>query len=339
MSTKLEKTLDGILSNFSEKQRKVLDGRFGLSGKKRTLQEIGDDIGVTRERIRQIESQAVQKIRPMVKSEFKELLQEAGEFLDKMGGVRRDDYFTSDLQRILSSDIIHHARYPHYTLGFLFLVGGAPHFYKEDDNVRSFWYSNEASKKKFLSFLKNLVSFFNKNNKDKILEEKIHLNKIKDFVAGNYISISKDFDVNVFGDFGLASWPEIRPAVIKDKAHLALKKHGQPVHFRDIAKLIDEFGMGFETHPQTVHNELIKDDRFVLVGRGMYALKGHGFEGGTVKEVIDRLLKKGGPLSSEEVVRLVSQKKILRENTILLNLQNRKYFKRLKDGRYHIREA
>jgi DNA-directed RNA polymerase delta subunit len=119
-----------------------------------------------------------------------------------------------------------------------------------------------------------------------------------------------------------------------------LKKEEKPLHFEDIAKKIGRMGIDSKpAHVQTVHNELIKDDRFVLVGRGIYALSEHGYEGGTVKQVIAKILNNEGPLRPEEVVKLVNQKKILKKNTILLNLQNKKNFKKLDDGRYHIKEA
>ncbi len=138
----------------------------------------------------------------------------------------------------------------------------------------------------------------------------------------------------------MIEWPEIRPKVVRDKAYLVLRKQEEPVHFQDIARLISELGVDSKPmHTQTVHNELIKDNRFILVGRGIYGLKEHGYEGGTVKNVIERILQEQGPLTSDEVVELVGQRKILKRNTILLNLQSRKHFRRLDDGRYHIREA
>ena len=94
-----------------------------------------------------------------------------------------------------------------------------------------------------------------------------------------------------------------------------------------------------QPHVQPVHNELIKDDRFVLVGRGIYALRSRGFEPGTVRQVIAKILKTKGPLPQTDVVRLVNEQRFLKENTVLLSLQNRRHFKRLDDGRYHVKEA
>ena len=110
------------------------------------------------------------------------------------------------------------------------------------------------------------------------------------------------------------------------------------MHFKEIAKKINELKLNKRRALyQTIHNELIKDPRFVLVGRGMYGLSEFGLKPGIAKDVIARVLKTKGPLYKEEVVDLVKQERFLKDNTILLNLQSKKYFKRLADGRYHIK--
>lgn len=336
LMNKLDKLIEDLFKRFSAKQKKVIYSRFGLKGERLTLQEIGDSLGITRERVRQIENQCVKKLEPQLKKEFGYLLDDAAAFLKTVGGVRRDDYFLHEIRHISGVS----GKNLNNQLRFIFAVAGFPYFYKEDSKLNSFWYKDNKSRERLLKFIREAIDFFNKVGKEKILEEKVHLVKFDNFVFHNYLSISKEFGTNVFGDFGLRCWPEIEPKVVRDKAHIILKKKKTPLHFREIANLINRLGIdNKKMHVQTVHNELIKDDRFVLVGRGMYGLKEHGFEGGTAQEVIRKVLKEKGPLTSKEVVELVSQKKILKRNTILLNLQNRKYFCRLDDGRYYIREA
>ena len=90
----------------------------------------------------------------------------------------------------------------------------------------------------------------------------------------------------------------------------------------------------------TVHNELIKDSRFVLVGRGLYALKEWGYEPGVVKEVIAKVLRaEDKPLTKEEVFQKVLKQRLIKENTILLNLQDKSCFFKDEAGRYTIKEA
>ena len=223
---------------------------------------------------------------------------------------------------------------------FVFLASLTPLYARENDDTNAFWYVDDSSKKKFFDFIKQSKQYFAKQGKKALGESKTYLAQFKNFSANDFLSISKYFSVNTFGEIGPRAWPEIEPRTVRDKAYLALRRHGEPLHFEDIAQYINRFGIDEKkAHVQTVHNELIKDNRFVLVGRGMYGLEEHGFEKGTVREVIARILKKQGSLSSKDVVSHVKKQRILKENTVLLSLQNRRYFKRLDDGRYHVREA
>ena len=334
----INKVIDALLIDFTPKQRKVLEGRFGLRGERQTLQQIGDGLGVTRERIRQIEAQSLDKLKTRVAEEAQWLVDHANNFLEQVGNVRRDDYFMQDVRHVAGIDDTAHVN---NKVRFILLITDTPpYLHKETDELESFWYTDDKARREIQKFLEGVIAFFNKHDKEEILEEKIHLKELGDVASHHHVAISKLFGVNSFGDFGLKEWPEIKPKVIRDKAYLVLKKHGEPLHFADIAKLIYKHGLDTKrTHTQTVHNELIKDVRFVLVGRGMYALQEHGFEGGTVREVIDRILREQGPLEPEAVIDLVNKRKILQRNTILLNLQNRNHFHRQGDGRYVVKNT
>ncbi len=143
---------------------------------------------------------------------------------------------------------------------------------------------------------------------------------------------------NPYNEWGLSAWPEITPRGVKDKAYLVTKKHGEPLHFREIAEKINETKFDHKTaYPQTVHNELIKDGRFVLVGRGIYALKEWGYNPGTVLEVIKTILKKnGGTMTRDDIMKEVMKKRKVRRNTIVLNLQNSKYFEKIDAKTYRL---
>jgi DNA-binding CsgD family transcriptional regulator len=334
----IDQFINELFADFTPKQRKVVMGRFGLkNGKRATLQEIGDELGITRERVRQIEEQIIGKIRDRVRTDAKDLIDMAVAHLTKCDGVRRDDEFIHEVMEMTDDA---DAKYIEQKLRFVFLTSGIPFYQREDDNSNGFWYVSDSAKEKFVEFVKQMTQFFRGGDKNQILREKTYLALCKDLSSTHFLTIPKHFGSNVFGDVGLREWAEIEPKTIRDKAYLVLKKNGQPLHFEHVAKFINEYGLDKKrAHVQTVHNELIKDHRFVLVGRGMYGLQEHGFESGTVREVITSLLKKNGPLSSTEVVTLVNKQRFLKENTILLSLQNRKHFKRLETGKYHVREA
>ena len=150
----------------------------------------------------------------------------------------------------------------------------------------------------------------------------------------NFLSVSKEIKQGVFEKWGIHNWKEISPKGVREKAHLIIKENNEPLHFRDVAKLIDKHKLSKKkTHPQTVHNELIKDEKFVLVGRGTYALREWGYQRGTVKDVITEILSNSTkPLHQDEVVEKVLSVRNVKKTTIIINLN--KFFQRLDKQKY-----
>ena len=153
--------------------------------------------------------------------------------------------------------------------------------------------------------------------------------------------MSKKIAKGPFGQFGLKQWAEIRPRGVKDAAFLALKQSQKPMHFREIAQkatsLLSSFLNNRQVLPQTVHNELIRDPRFVLVGRGIYGLEEWGYLPGTVKDVIVFVLKQAGkPLDKDKIAKKVLDQRLVKENTVFLNLNNRAVFIRDNTGKYSL---
>ena len=67
----LKEKMEDVLENLTEREKKVLQLRFGLEdGRSRTLEEVGQEFGVTRERIRQIEAKALRKLRHPTRSKW-----------------------------------------------------------------------------------------------------------------------------------------------------------------------------------------------------------------------------------------------------------------------------
>lgn len=341
MVKELNNFIDNLLSSLEKRQREILTERFGFKdGERKTLQTIGDSFDITRERVRQIENQGMEKLKAqLAKEQVNKLIEPAKNYLISAGGLKRDDLFMEDLKKLTAKEV-----WPNFfdrKLRFIFVLNGEPKFSEADDHLYDFWYLEEETKNIALKKVKELLDFCQKSGPEKIIDKKVHLVRFGDLATVNYLSLSKNFDVNVFGDFGLSAWPEINPKIISDKAYLVLKKRSQPLHFRDVTQEINNLSFDRKkAYPQTVHNELIRDDRFVLVGRGIYGLREHGYEPGTAREVLARILGKHGPLEAQKIIQLVQKERFLRENTILLNLQNKKYFEKLPDNRYTlIKEA
>ncbi len=343
----VSKIITSLISDISQRQQDILVGRFGLSkdGEIRTLADLGEEYGITRERVRQIEADVLTLIAERVNSraDVSEIVEKSLDHLRSVGGLKREDYFVDDLKFLFDDDSLSPEQ-----IRFLFAVSGSPTLYESDEDYFDFYYDEEPALNNAREFVKNAAKFFAdkkehlvfQNKFAPLVEELARNHKLSEFVALNYLIASKKFGVNPFNDFGLSHWEEINPKTIRSKAYLVLKKQGTPLHFRELSDLINQWSDARKrAYAQTVHNELIKDSRVVLVGRGIYALREHGYLPGTCQEIIVKVLKDKGPLSKDEIMSHISKQRILKPNTILLNLQNKKHFQRTPDGRYRLLRA
>lgn len=340
----LSSTVNNLVLDLKPRQREIVAGRFGLKdGERHTLAGLGDKYGITRERVRQIEAEALKRIKEEARrGRLEEIQGTILGHLKNLGGLRRGDLFLNEAKHILGDDNLHH-----WHLIFLSEIFDEPLYYFDDSNYHPFWYTDEevlGDLKRFVVFVEKLI---NKRKEDLISNQNFHIylrqaaknHQLPDLVGLNYLLTSRRFEVSPFGDFGLSRWEEINPKTMGSKAYLVVKRQGQPLHFREVAEAINRAGFnGRRALPQTVHNELIKDPRFVLVGRGKYGLKEQGYVPGTAREIISLSIKKKGPLSLPGVIEELSKQRFLEKNTILLNLQNKKYFRRLKNGRYALKK-
>jgi len=323
-----QKICQDLLKDLPERQKEVILRRFGLApyggpgeGKRETLEVIGRDFGITRERVRQIEENSFLKIKPKI-VKYQKVFQYFSQYLKKCGGLRKEKTLLKELDGKKQKAQIY----------FLLTVGENFERFGDNEDFYSFWTLNLNSFKAAKDVIEKFFNKLREINKPlslKELERKV-LSKIKNPVLTSYLEISKKILRNSDGLYGLSDWPEINPRGVKDKAYLVFKKTDKPLHFNEVAKLIEG------ALAQTVHNELIKDPRFVLVGRGIYALKEWGYEPGQVKDVISKILKEDGPLTQSEILERVLRQRLVRENTILLNLSNKKYFLRNSQGKYKI---
>lgn len=315
-----QKICQELLKDLPQKQKDIISRRFGLNtGRKETLEEIGQDFNITRERVRQIEEDGLLKIKPKVNS-YKNIFQYFNQYFKKHGGLKKEETLLEDLGG------------KKYQAHVYFLLNINEKFKKfsESANFYSFWAIDKNSPESVEKNINNAINKLKEVKKPFSLKELISFCNNK-FLA-SYLEISKKILKNSDGLYGLREWPEINPKGVKDKAYLVFKKLKKPLHFNEIAGMIDG------ALSQTVHNELIKDPRFVLVGRGIYALQEWGYESGQVKDVISKVLKENGPMTQGEILEKVLKQRLVKENTILLNLSNKKNFLKDSEGRYKVLE-
>jgi hypothetical protein len=344
-SINVNKIVRDLLSDLPQRQRDIISGRFGLSGNSATLAKLGDDYSITRERVRQIESLSLDTIKKKKQGEeLSFFIQLVENYLKNAGGIKREDLLLDDIRSLTKAPA---GQAADNQFKFLLKTSKAIKFSKETNSNYSFWYLDESTKKKAMDFVKELLVSL-KSSKEEVLKGKKFddlfsaLAKRKNTTeetAMNFASVSKKFVKNSYDEFGLSDWREVNPKTASDWAHLVLRKEEKPLHFTEIAKIVNSLRDNKTVHHQTIHNELIKDNKFVLVGKGMYGLKEFGLIPGTAREVIAHLIKKNGPMTSEKLMNIILQERFVKPNTILINLQSRKYFERLSDGRYTIKEA
>lgn len=338
-SFKVKNVTKDLLSVLQDRARDVVERRFGLvgtSGEKMTLEAIGQVYGITRERVRQIENFAVAAIR---KSEaYTKALTAFEELVDAMaaeGGFVNEQKFLEKL----SNDPVEQNQ-----IHFLLTLGDQFIRIKENDHFHHRWTVSEDLPNKVESAVNSLRKELGRN--DLISEDDItvrfleHLKaEIEEMIdheqARRWLDISKRIAPNPLGEWGLADSPNVRMRGMRDYAYLVLRDEGEPLHFSDVASRIEN-QFNRKAHVATCHNELIKDDRFVLVGRGLYALSEWGYTNGIVRDVISTILKKKSPLSKDEIIKEVLKQRQVRENTIYVNLQNNRYFKKDKAGKYSL---
>lgn len=318
--------------------RDVIEKRFGLKGgSAKTLQAIGREYKITRERVRQIEADALRNLsRPEHLTALSHVVRTIQDHMEYHGGVMAEHEIMAHM-----ADARHH---PHVAL----LLDIAPSFTRlgETDDHHSRWTINkgmaEHAEKVLSSVVKQLEQRKNPVSEEELYEiiacasEEVLGAKPSRHVLESYLAASKVIRKNPYHEYGLVEWPTVSPAGAKDKAYVAIAKAGRPLHFREVADAINKAGWSKrKAHPQTVHNELIKDKRFVLVGRGLYALREWGYEPGAVRDVIASVLKEAKqPLSKEEIIERAAQKRFVKVPTILLNLQNRAMFRKTEEGKY-----
>jgi hypothetical protein len=338
ISFKPKQVTKRLISSLQSRTKEVIVNRYGLGtdSKRMTLEAIGDMYHITRERVRQIENAALSNIR---KSEdFKKekaAFEELEKTLKAAGGIVSEEDFLNHVTKDKATQ--NH-------INFLLVLGDAFRKEREDDEFKHRWYVDPELSKKVHESLRKLYATL--SDDDLVSESELitqFLEYLKDVseeykseeVLKRWLSISKNLAKNPLGEWGLTSSSNVRAKGIRDYAFLAMRKHGSPIHFRDIAKLISDL-FNKKAHPATTHNELIKDNRFVLVGRGLYALSEWGYLSGVVKDVIKKVIEKAGPLTKDQVIEKVLKERYVKENTILVNLQNPKFFKKTKDGKYSV---
>lgn len=336
----IAKAIENSLSIIDQdREREIISRRFGLNGHKETLEQIGEMLSITRERVRQLEKAILIRLRIAAEEHQIADLAPAEKIiirnLTEMGRIAR----ISDLaEKIFGREAtaIEKANF-----SFIGDISNSLTIISENDKYHgAIGIAEYGDEKAVRAKVDEIVSIVKNNKKPISLDE---LDEKLDYEHPSHIEaiahISKQLST-LNNQWGLTKWPTVNPKNIRDKIYVVLEENNQqPMHFSEIAKAISASDFRRkDVTVQAIHNELIKDSRFVLIGRGIYALDSWGYQKGTVSDIITKILKKAGDegLSRKEIVKQVLKERKVKETTVLLNLQNKNLYTRVGKDHYKI---
>ena len=335
-----EKFVQDILASVErDREREIVARRFGLFDRRETLEQIGELLGITRERVRQLEKSVIARFKvsaeqgqlPHVKDVEILLIEQ----LKQMGDAAR----VTDLTAKVTAE---NSKTDQSRVVFLATLCPNLAVIEEDDNfyqaVGIAAVRDEATIK---ADVEKLIETIKKAGEPVSIEDAAKAVKIANAKQAQALASTAKGLATLGGKWGLVKWPMVNPKNIRDKIYVILKAKGQHMHFNEIAESIKQSDFKRkDVTTQAIHNELIKDKRFVLIGRGIYALKEWGYSKGTVADIISDVLREAGePLHRDEIVRRVLKSRFVKETTILLNLQGKTQFKRVAKATYTLDEA
>ncbi|MCX6744889.1 MAG: hypothetical protein NTX82_05175 [Candidatus Parcubacteria bacterium] len=341
--------VDSLLANLPNREREVLQRRNALGeiNEAHTLEQIGNDFNITRERIRQIEREGLKKLKGLdyqkLKLPIDDLETQVADNLKYYGGLMSEDHLKD---KLLKEEKEEEERALDFILAN-FLNGKFARVEAQDD-YQILWKMDSVDLAETLVIAKALKDLIENHGQPIHMEDlmdkfKYHnlYQRVEQLEAENQaiiealLRINKHVKSNILKQWGLAIWNTIRPKRMTDKAYLIMLREKKPLHFAEVADLINQANFDRKKAcPATVHNELILDDKYVLVGRGIYALKEWGFQAGTVADIISQILQQNGPQEKQDLMEKVLKQRMVQKTTIILALMDKNKFNRLEDGRY-----
>lgn len=324
-------TMYRLLSLLTDKERDIVERRFSLNNHpKETLDAIGQTYHITRERVRQIESVALRKLtRVSMDPSMQRIHELAYQITMENGGAVLEKHLVSGMLQHLPDGKTLDKR----ALILALQVSNKIERHERSKGLFTFWRVRQMSANQIYTLIDSAINVLEQRNNEPISLEDLHAlldDTENPLLLESCLHISKDI-IFIDGGFALRSNRMINPRSIKDKIYVSLKKIGKPLHFTDI---IDSVLTGFPEQkpvtPQAIHNELIRHNIFVLVGRGKYGLTEWDMTAGTVCDVIIQVMQESGkPMKRQDIINKVLEKRDIRVGTISLNLQKYEFFERV----------
>lgn len=332
------KIVKEALSDLRENEKKVVSGRFGINEPRKTLSAIGKELNLSRERIRQVEKEALKRLAIRITENEKASISEVIIAFEKSGGITSHDKIAEKfLEDPYKGDVNEFN-----SLNLIFTLIPQIKKIEKTRELEASWIMSTIDKSDVLDIINDWVSHLEKTKKPLTIDVLVKAHPGHSKYEVTFLSelphVSKKLVKTETGHIGLTAWPEVNPRNVRDKIYYILKQSKNPLHFDTIAKKINEQNFSNKKVVRaTVHNELIADSRFVLVGRGIYALSEWGFKPGTVEDIIRNILAENKQMNVKDIVDAVSKQRSVKKNTILINLQTKPGFVKVSKDLYALR--
>jgi len=326
------KKLEALFLDLPDRSQQIIDFRYGISGDRQTLSAIGKKFGLSRERIRQLEVEAKKRLQKIFQKSATEEIDAINREIDENCGI----ITLEEVKKIYQKDN------PRLGNLLIFFLDTEPtlNFIKNHPRIKKGWIKKGSAQDQLSNIISEIAVYLEENgvstfNQVKSIISDLAMDRQKLMVC---IDVAKEIILVNQNQIGLLSDRNLNPKTIADKIHFVLTSAGKPLHFNKISEMIAEFGLnGKKVNPSTVHNELIANKSYVLIGRGIYALKKWGYKEGTIEELIVDYLEHQGKISTtKKIIEFVSRQRVVKRNTILVNLTKSKKIAKNREGEYYI---
>lgn len=334
-----------IDSDLDNRHAHVIKSRYSINCERQTLSAIGKDLKLSRERVRQLEHEAKQKFYCIVLDKYPDVFRKLTQFAKKSGGIITETRLKA-IVRPCGELLDSKTRSKNgESLGLIRLLADiCPDLrpLKNDQYLENGWVLKEINIESVKALIDSIIEKLNSNKGPvtlKRLKAEIYSNPhYNDFLFLTVIRSTRNLIVTDGDLIGLRNDRQINPKTVADKIYYVLNEWNKPLHFSEIAQKVSLLNNGREVNKSTIHNELIASDEFILVGRGIYALKKWGYVEGTVAEVIlDFLKRQEKPQSLQSILGHVGKERMIKKNTIMVNLAKHEAIAKTKVGEYYVK--
>ena len=316
--------LFGTLQNT--RQSMVLRLRYGLNdGIPRTLEEVGQRFGITRERVRQIEDKALRRIYHPTRRHILDDIARPFQFvLQQAGGILRENQISEKISQVTVLGKIDPIGATRFVLG---VTSGLQEI---EDGI---WALKECPLEYF-SMVTSAAALRLEKNQSRMRYNKL-VSEVRRMLESSNDAAQREvdtlfieaclqadpqFEISDDGWCILAKWQR---SYIDEMVEV-LRDKGKPLHFREIASGVEALLNGNqEVSEHNIHAVLQRrQDLFVWAGQGTYGLVEWGIQRPTyyVEIISDILEAEGEPLPADEIIRRVEKLRPCKKTSVMMYL-------------------